>query len=169
MQAICDERKKFLNVFIGFPGSSHDSWVLQNSPVFRNLSLLCGDYYILGDSAYPCSDYIITPFKDNGHLTRDQKYFNIQLSKGRVVVENSFGILKQRFRQLYYCKLRGMKKLCHFIGACCVLHNIANENDLEFMDEHINNESIGEVPSNEPNTSNRVRNQILFEMRSNRR
>lgn len=25
-----------------------------------------------------------------------------------------------------------MKKLCHFIRACCVLHNIAHEDDLNF-------------------------------------
>ncbi|XP_017470166.1 PREDICTED: putative nuclease HARBI1 [Rhagoletis zephyria] len=106
MQSIRDERRKFINVFVGFPGSSHDSWVLQNSPVYNNLTTLCGDYYLLGDSAYPCSDCIITPFKDNGHLTRDQKYFNKQLSKCRILIEHSFGILKQRFRQLYYCKLK---------------------------------------------------------------
>lgn len=34
MQGICDENKQFIDVFIGFPGSTHDSRVLRNSPVF---------------------------------------------------------------------------------------------------------------------------------------
>lgn len=96
---------------------------------------MLSDYYLLGDSAYPCNKYLITPYKDNGHLTRAQIQFNIKLSSGRVRIEHTFGILKQRFRQLYYCKLRGIKKLCHFIRACCVLHNIANEDDLNFTSE----------------------------------
>lgn len=93
------------------------------------------DYYILGDSAYPCLENLLTPYRDNGHLSRKQKNYNMKLSSSRVYIEHSFGILKQRFRQLYYCKLRGMRKLCHFIRACCVLHNLANENDLTFSTE----------------------------------
>ncbi|XP_036342426.1 protein ANTAGONIST OF LIKE HETEROCHROMATIN PROTEIN 1-like [Rhagoletis pomonella] len=87
MQAICNENKKFMNIFVGFPGSSHDSWVFQNSPIFQKLSSYCGDYYLLGDSAYPCTQYVITPYKDNGHLTPAQKNFNVKLSSGRVAIE----------------------------------------------------------------------------------
>ncbi|XP_017481300.1 PREDICTED: putative nuclease HARBI1 [Rhagoletis zephyria] len=123
----------FINIFVGYPGSSHDSWVLQNSTIYDKLPSYCGDYYLLGDSAYPCKKYLVTPYRDNGHLTNAQKYFNLNLSSGRIAIEHSFGMLKQRFRQIYYCKLRGMEKLCHFIRACCVLHNIANEDDLDFI------------------------------------
>lgn len=92
---------------------------------------------MLGDSAYPCTQHLVTPYKDNGHLTRTQKNFNIKLSSGRVFVQHSFGMLKQRFRQLYYCKLKGIKKLCHFIRACYVFHNLANENDFIFTEDVI--------------------------------
>ncbi|XP_017471897.1 PREDICTED: putative nuclease HARBI1 isoform X1 [Rhagoletis zephyria] len=167
MQAICNEKKKFIHIFVGFPGSSHDSWVLQNSPVYENLPSLCGEYYLLGDSAYPCSEYLMTPYKDNGHLTRQQKYYNSKLSKGRVAIEHSFGLLKQRFRQLYYCKLRGIKKLCHFIRACCVLHNLANEDDIEYSPES----EVVESNENEPTVSSRRnlrRDLICDELFSNR-
>lgn len=99
------------------------------------ISILCKDYYLLGDSAYPCTQHLVTPYKDNGHLTRAQKIFNIQLRSGRVRIEYTFGIVKQRFRQLYYWKLRSIKKLFHFVRACCVLHNIADQNDLNFVEE----------------------------------
>lgn len=53
-------------------------------------------------------------------------------------VEHTFGILKQRFRKLYYCKLKGISYLCHFIRACCVLHNLSHESDLEaFQNETV--------------------------------
>ncbi|XP_034075263.1 protein ALP1-like [Gymnodraco acuticeps] len=34
MQAICDSTGRFLDVFIGYPGSVHDARVLRNSPIF---------------------------------------------------------------------------------------------------------------------------------------
>ncbi|KAJ4919242.1 hypothetical protein JOQ06_022494, partial [Pogonophryne albipinna] len=34
MQAICDPTGRFLDVFIGNPGSGHDARVLRNSPIF---------------------------------------------------------------------------------------------------------------------------------------
>lgn len=92
---------------------------------------LFAGFYLLGDSAYSCTKYLLTPYRDNGHLSHAETIFNITLSSCRVVIEHCFGILKQRFRQLYYCKLRGIKKICHFILACIVLHNLADENDLE--------------------------------------
>nr|CAI5866737.1 unnamed protein product [Callosobruchus analis] len=32
-------------------------------------------------------------------------------------------MLKQRFRQLFHLKARKIEDMCHFIRACCVLHN----------------------------------------------
>lgn len=86
---------------------------------------------MLGDSAYPLSERVLTPYRDNGHLTDAQVKFNKKLSTCRIIIEHSFGILKQQFRQLYYCKLKGMAKLNHFVRACCVLHNLLRKNNLE--------------------------------------
>lgn len=110
--------------------------------------------YLLGDSAYPCSNVLITPFRDNGHLTNAQKHFNVKLSSCRVKIEHAFGILKQRFRQLYYCKLRSIEVMCHFIRACCVLHNLSGmeeaalstEPNFEEIDRE-ENEATGVVDS----------------------
>jgi hypothetical protein len=76
---------------------------------------------------------LIVPFKDNGHMSEAQKNFNKILSSSRVIVEHTFGILKSRFRQLFYCKLKGQKKLCHFIRACCVLHNLIDYDDKDIL------------------------------------
>lgn len=59
-------------------------------------------------------------------------------------MEHGFGVLKERFRQLYFLKLRNMQFIVKFILACCVLHNLADLDDLQHMepeafedDEHI--------------------------------
>lgn len=49
----------------------------------------------------------------------------MQLAKNRYVIEHCFGVLKQKFRQMYHIKLRKMEYIVHFIRAACVLHNIA--------------------------------------------
>lgn len=54
---------------------------------------------MLGDTVHPCSQYLITPNKNNN--SKAQKDFNYKLIQGY-----SFGILKQIFRQLYYYKLK---------------------------------------------------------------
>lgn len=88
---------------------------------------------LLGDSAYPLRRYLLTPYRDNGHLTREQKLFNKTLSSCRVDIENTFGHLKQRFRQLYHLKLKDHIRLCHFIRACCVLHNLGHSADINIF------------------------------------
>ena len=41
LQAVCNEQKKF-DIFVGYPGSCHDSWVFKNSSLFQNLDKRCG-------------------------------------------------------------------------------------------------------------------------------
>ena len=95
------------------------------------------DNFLLGDSAYPCLSQLIVPYRDNGHLTRKQRVFNQKLSSCRVVIENTFGCLKQRFRQLYHLKLRNIARMVRVIHACCVLQSIANVQDLQYFEAPI--------------------------------
>ena len=34
LQAICDSEARFLDIFVGYPGSAHDTRILRNSPVY---------------------------------------------------------------------------------------------------------------------------------------
>lgn len=92
----------------------------------------------MGDSAYPNRYWIVTPFKDNGFLTEQQRLFNKKLSSKRVVIENAFGFLKSRFRRLNGFENLSLNLCSQLILASCVLHNIViddNVNDLPDLEE----------------------------------
>ena len=110
IQAVADGQKIFLDFASGYPGSMHDARVLRNSTLFARaerrevltepVSNTAGQPmgpYLLGDSAYPISSWLIKPYPEG---TRDplEIRFNKELSSARVKVENAFGVLKNRWR-----------------------------------------------------------------------
>jgi len=73
------------------------------------------------------------PYRDNGQLTRAPINFNQKLSSCRITTENTFANLKQRFK-LYHFKLCNIVRMVQVIYACCILHNIANANDMDIFE-----------------------------------
>lgn len=141
LQAVAKHNLMFIDVDVSWPGSVHDARVFRTSDLYVHGQNLCQpDYFILADSAYPCLTWIIPPFKNNGHLTPMQVYFNTILSKTRVNSENAFALLKGRFRRIRDLLDRNnVQEICETIVACCVLHNIClvkgGEDILDFIDE----------------------------------
>lgn len=95
----------FTDIFTGISEKMHDSRVLylsQTIPSVTNeLQQICGfQYHILGDLAYPIREWLLTPFRDYGSLDNSEKTYNIRFCSTRVLIENIFGLLKGRFRQL---------------------------------------------------------------------
>ena len=137
MQALVDYRYRFMDIYIGWPGSVHDARVLSNSDLFTrgeagtllpdakrliegcNVPLL-----ILGDPAYPLLPWLLKGYSDCGTLTAKQRNFNYCLSRARFVVENAFGCLKGRWRCLLKRNDTKITLLSNVIAACCTLHNI---------------------------------------------
>ncbi|KAK4882486.1 hypothetical protein RN001_005805 [Aquatica leii] len=137
VQIICDNKCKIMDTFIGNLGSVHDAHVFSSSFIYPQLAELCQDEHLLGDSAYPCLDFCLTPYKDNGHLNRTQIRYNKVHSSLRIKVEHTNGILKQRFRQLYHIKLRKIDRIVALVKSYCVLHNLCHIQDkLFFHSEH---------------------------------
>ncbi|KAJ8669753.1 hypothetical protein QAD02_001012 [Eretmocerus hayati] len=135
MQIVCDHKRRIRHFTAGQPGSVHNARAYKKSEVPQILLRKNTNGRLLGDKAYPCTRYLMTPYKDNGHLLPHQKKFDEELSKCRVDVEHTIGILKQRFRILYHMRLQpGMRRL-KVIRACVVLHNMVLMRDREYLED----------------------------------
>jgi len=90
----------------GWPGSSNDARVFRNSSIGIAITEGKGDElippgcHLIGDAAYPLSNYLLVPYKDYGKLTPAMTLFNHRLSSTRIVIEQAFGLLIGRFRKL---------------------------------------------------------------------
>lgn len=134
LQGICNSNKQFIDVFTGPPGKIHDSRVFKMSFISQEIEKICGGtYHLLGDSAYGIREYLLTPYRDYGTLGDSEKNYNKIFSGTRVLIENTFGLLKNRFRQLLKLEFHDVDKSTSFIIGCCVLHNICIENN-DFID-----------------------------------
>lgn len=134
LQGVVDHEKKFIDIFCGEPGSIHDARLLRKSALyqknFENPNFM-GENFLIGDSVYPNLPWLVTPFKDTGRLTREQKIFNYKIAATRVVIENAFGLLKGRFRRLRKLDNTDLTLCAEIILTACILHNLCiDENDL---------------------------------------
>ena len=99
LQVVCDNDMKFTDVYRIWPGAVHAARVLRNSPLFhdsegRTDNLFPRQTNIIGDAAYPLKTWLLTGFKDNGHLTAQQIRSTHLLSSKRTIVERSIGLLR---------------------------------------------------------------------------
>lgn len=154
LQAVCRHDMSFSHVFTGYPGSCHDARVLRQSDLWEHGLEWCGIVkHIIGDGAYPVRKWLLTPYRDNGHLTQQQKKFNHYLSVNRVVIERAFGLLKGRFRRLLYLDTIEIETAVDVIMTCCVMHNICL----------LNNDDITDFIEQDRNAFDNIRHFIGFE------
>lgn len=143
LQRVCDHRKQFVDVFCGEPGSLHDARVLRRSELYEYAyaNSIPMNRYLVGDSAYPNLSWLVTPFKDNGNLSPQQRDFNYRHSCTRIVIEHAFGLLKGRFRRLRYFQNKDIPFIVKCVISACLLHNICisfdDVEDIEEMNEEV--------------------------------
>lgn len=133
-QAVVDSDKRFLDLYLGMPGSTNDARMLRRSSLFskamdgtlmNNTALVDGfTPSIIGDLGYPLLPWLMVPHRTHGPLTVAETLFNKKLRRGRCVVENAFGILKQTFRELLQKSNLSVAFLPDVILSCAILHNV---------------------------------------------
>lgn len=146
VQVACDANCRFTNIVVQYPGSTHDSFILRNSEMYAFFESSPSHGIVLGDSAYPCRWWLMTPFP-NPHSLEEKRYNKAHM-KTRVKIENAIGQWKRRFGLLHQESRRHLKNVAADVIACAVLHNYAKDNNLPDFDE-----LEIEVPEvSEPNT-----------------
>lgn len=137
-QIICDYKLRIRHLVVGYPGSVHDARMFKNCPIaLYPEKYFNKNQYLLGDSAYKLTGTVITPFRANskgiGATTAGRK-FNKTLGKYRVRVENTIGLLKERFCSLKEVKIPiidddSIKFLNEWTCVCSILHNFILDAD----------------------------------------
>lgn len=129
LQGICDAKLRFLDIYTGVPSKIHDSRVFKMSFISNEIANICGSqYHLLGDAAYPIREYLLTPYRDYGKLQSCEREYNLRFSQTRVRIENAFGMLKSRFRQIMRLDFHEIATMAKFVLACCTLHNLCIDN-----------------------------------------
>ena len=135
--AICDSRYCFTLVDIGQYGSNNDAGVLNKSdigkkfeenkmklPLARKVQGCSYDplpYYLVGDEIFPLKTWMMRPYP--GKLTEEQSIFNYRQSRARRVIENSFGILRARWRIFSRPIKATVENVENYVLAAICLHN----------------------------------------------
>ncbi|KAL1492534.1 hypothetical protein ABEB36_010774 [Hypothenemus hampei] len=153
--AMCDAAYKFTYYNVGINGRISDGGVFRESNLRKALDdgslnlppnqALPGrtseiPFVLIADDAFPLTDRIMKPYPNRG-LTDSQKIFNYRLCRARRMIENSFGILANRFRILLNPINLSPDKVEQISLACLALHNLlVSENSqpyLEMEDSHV--------------------------------
>lgn len=109
VQIIVSADCKILDVVANWPGGTHDSRILRESTIGRELAAGVHPGLLLGDSGYPCRSWLMTPFLQP--RSRAQARYNASHSTTRAVVERYVTIIK--VRRLISCYQQ------HFIWHQC--------------------------------------------------
>lgn len=99
--------------------------------------------------------WLLTPFKNNGHLTAVQIRYNEKHSGTRQVIERALGLLKGRWRRLKSLEMEAVEEIPSVVSAGCVLHNfclLADKGDIEqfFDDDNDGDDSDSDDQPDQP-------------------
>lgn len=161
-QIICGSNYEILHVDVSSVGSAHDARVWNESDGPRLIQESRSS--LIGDSAYPCRWYLLTPYDAamRDRLDERQQLFQRRLLAARQNVEQTIGILKSRFNILKRPARYSFSMVPRVVLACCILHNICRRHNIPLDNNniHIENRDNDDV-YNDQNIGNVVRQNYI--------
>jgi len=140
---VVDHRQMIRNLAAGNAGSAHDARIFDGSFVRRQLTRdhealmdpatqeLVEYRHLIGDEGYGCTSILLTQFRQQqmnsltGEDWRRADRFNKALRSLRVIVEQTFGVLKRRWPALQSdLRPRNLKNTQNIIVSGVILHNL---------------------------------------------
>ena len=127
LQAICDSKRRFLDISILFAASSSDLLAFEASSIRSKLAeegFLAPGLCLFGDNAYVNTKYMATPYPNvSNDIERDA--YNFYHSQLRINIECAFGMLVQRwgFLKKKTPRMYTIKKVIATVSCLCKLHN----------------------------------------------
>lgn len=154
LQAVCDHKMLFTDIYAGEAGSIHDYTLFKRSDLYQRILggqvSFYDDSHMVGDLAYKLSTYLLTNYKQNRNINQLEKNYNTILSKARATIERAFAYLKGRFRRLKYLETVRIDLAVLLILTGCILHNICILNGDFFHDILNEAEEVEQERLNDP-------------------
>ena len=109
IHAVCDFNYKFIHFYSKWRGSSHDSFILQESKLLNDFDSGRRNGIILGDSGYGNrKKWLLTPFTTTEN--QKEKQYNYNQRKAKLKIEQDFAQFKCRFRGLLSRRAAGVTR-----------------------------------------------------------
>ena len=104
----------------------------------------------------------MTPYdaRMSSNLNERQRFFQRRLVAARQNVEQTIGILKQRFNVLLKSSRFNLEKVPKVIMACCVLHNMCHHFNFPLQESQQSNVSSGELNGDDNFQHNLIGNSV---------
>ena len=141
--AVCDSNYRFIFIDVGSYGKASDSAIFKNSELYAKLmngslnfppakaiSLTGGPlpFVFVGDEAFGLSNHMLRPYASR-NLDKKKRIFNYRLCRARRYIENTFGILANKWRIFHRPIAGDIEKVEAMVRACCTLHNYVRARD----------------------------------------
>lgn len=160
VQCVCDSKGNFTDIVCRWPGATHDATIFENSRLCHRLENNVLNGLLLGDSAYPCRRYLLTPVLNPVNLM--ERRYNTSHIRTRNVIERTYGQWKQRFRCLKM--LRTTRPLSQkIIVATACLHNYAKSLQLPMDNDFEAYDMENEIFDNRNYLRNAFRQEIILQ------
>lgn len=166
IQAICDDKYRFLDVCLGKIGCSKNTQVFMNSSFYKLIQTRMGpEEYLLSNSTYPLMMNVMTPFRDNGELSDAEKKYNAVHVKARNCTKTAFSRLIGKFSRLKDLKVIKISEVSNIILASCSLYNfiLLNEEEQEECSVELNHKLNLNVKNLTPLCKRKLISDFIFE------